>query len=899
MYLRQLNRAFFSFVLCLSLIMTSILPVMAAELPDIAADALIQNPSSEPNPDSKAAPSESSDKITPGEASTEAGTEIPPEEIPSSESAPTETPATETKPTEIGSSETESTESPLKPSTSTNNSKRAGSYGLETPDEITVLKNASAYSLYENVTDQTVYQGYYIRKVSAETILSRGAYNAIQPILNEAAENATSSLPYKIVIEPGSYKLAKRLNIFSNTYLHMEEVTFTQPSGTSSSMLKTGAADDDSTGYYYQNITLYGGTWNGNNNKGNTLLKIAHASNVSMMNQTVTNSVDGHLMETAGVDGLTIRKCNFSNQTISPDTTDYIYEAIQMDVLSKNHISGYRSEDLNTQNVVIDYCTFSNVPRGIGNHTATLNHPFCNISITNNSFNNIACAAVQLANVTGCQVTNNTIANASSGIVIYALPSISVYLASTLANEGNVPTSTPTSYIAPSLTQNIVIQYNSISCAGIDKYAKLDNTGILLSGMNVTEAYVSMRDQLIPSGDYYLSGAAVLGNTITTEKNGIILRDTKNSGVNGNIIVSTGTGNSGYGISFENGSTGNTAAKNMINRVLGTGIGVNSSSSVTTISENMIGSAGFCGLFVGDASVGTVKGNKFTNCCASSSFGAISICTSGKAETISQNQIQSSGSYGIMINGGTVAAIQNNTVKKPQNYGIITYNSAKVTSITGNTITGGNAMGIHIAHNLCKLQIANNTVKNCQTAQIYVNADSDQKLITIDNNTIGAKNIPKQSDGIRVDAGKVQIQNNKIDYCMHAIAMSERAIASIYKNTFKKHNADKIQVASENLKNVTTPSSVAATALGKNRIQLTWKRVNNITGYRIFRSTKKNGTYKRVANVSAKKTSYTDKKLKKDTRYYYKIVAVKKSANTQVTIYSTESNAIAKKTAKS
>jgi fibronectin type 3 domain-containing protein len=46
-----------------------------------------------------------------------------------------------------------------------------------------------------------------------------------------------------------------------------------------------------------------------------------------------------------------------------------------------------------------------------------------------------------------------------------------------------------------------------------------------------------------------------------------------------------------------------------------------------------------------------------------------------------------------------------------------------------------------------------------------------------------------------------------------------------------------------------------------------------VTGYEIYRSTQKNGTYTKIATVSG--SSYTNKNLKKNTTYYYKIRAYK------------------------
>lgn len=59
-----------------------------------------------------------------------------------------------------------------------------------------------------------------------------------------------------------------------------------------------------------------------------------------------------------------------------------------------------------------------------------------------------------------------------------------------------------------------------------------------------------------------------------------------------------------------------------------------------------------------------------------------------------------------------------------------------------------------------------------------------------------------------------------------------------------------------------------------NSIKLSWSRNKNCSGYEIFRATSKNGSYKKIAQLSNTTTSFTNKKLKSGTVYYYRIRAV-------------------------
>ena len=73
------------------------------------------------------------------------------------------------------------------------------------------------------------------------------------------------------------------------------------------------------------------------------------------------------------------------------------------------------------------------------------------------------------------------------------------------------------------------------------------------------------------------------------------------------------------------------------------------------------------------------------------------------------------------------------------------------------------------------------------------------------------------------------------------------------------------------VKNLKT-KDVKATSLS-----LSWSKVSGATAYQIFRSTD-GENYTRIASVSGK-TSYTDKKVKKNTKYYYKVRAYRKSGD--------------------
>ena len=61
----------------------------------------------------------------------------------------------------------------------------------------------------------------------------------------------------------------------------------------------------------------------------------------------------------------------------------------------------------------------------------------------------------------------------------------------------------------------------------------------------------------------------------------------------------------------------------------------------------------------------------------------------------------------------------------------------------------------------------------------------------------------------------------------------------------------------------------------KGKAVLSWKKTKKVSGYIVFRKTGK-GRYKQIAKLSAKRKSYTDKKVKKGKTYRYLVVSYKK-----------------------
>jgi len=75
-----------------------------------------------------------------------------------------------------------------------------------------------------------------------------------------------------------------------------------------------------------------------------------------------------------------------------------------------------------------------------------------------------------------------------------------------------------------------------------------------------------------------------------------------------------------------------------------------------------------------------------------------------------------------------------------------------------------------------------------------------------------------------------------------------------------------------------TPTNLKAVKASTTSIKLTWSPVSGVTGYYLFRSTSKTGTYSYIKTITA--TSYINTGLTKGKTYYYKVQAFKMVGST-------------------
>ena len=139
------------------------------------------------------------------------------------------------------------------------------------------------------------------------------------------------------------------------------------------------------------------------------------------------------------------------------------------------------------------------------------------------------------------------------------------------------------------------------------------------------------------------------------------------------------------------------------------------------------------------------------------------------------------------------------------------------------------------------------------------------------------------------------------------------SVSSTQSYSDKNTPIDKIYNLKINFQSSVVTNVVASTSQATS-IKLAWKKISYASGYEIYRSTSKNGTYSLVATINkGSTTSYTNKKLSCGKTYYYKIrsfitynnkttyapyssLVKKQAVPASVTICSVKSNRKAKET---
>lgn len=518
----------------------------------------------------------------------------------------------------------------------------------------------------------------------------------VNEALKQARDNATAEKPYEIIIPSGTYKLSSQLRIYSNTTLVATGATinYKNTAKESHNMIMSGDRDynisEVCAGYDgFENITIKGGKWVSTSYNTSTIIRIAHAKNVTLEGVTVSGGACSHQVEICAIDGFYVKNCSFLDlEYKNSESGSDKQEALQLDIpVDEAVYPDIYWDGTPMKNVEITGCTFSNVPRGVGSHTMLMGAYHSNIKITNNVFKNISEEAIVGLNYYDCEISKNTITNCGAGVLFQYFKADTGSIYSTASSVSYKNAKNVIHDAKTTISNNTIKTKYYKNCDEVQ--------GIKVYGVNLAKKSKGGDGKYIPAGDYYISGVTIENNKITTAGHGIHLVNSKECLVNKNTITGANVNSKdplkkAYdGIFLSTTSTKNTLTNNTISKMVRNGIFLMDASSVTTISGHNIKNCKnyAIGLFDSSKVTGDIKDNTISG----TGIVAISLSTKSTVKNIKNNNISATNGTSISVwNGCTVSGdITKNTIvdSAKGKFGIVVQKKSKVKGdISSNTI---------------------------------------------------------------------------------------------------------------------------------------------------------------------------------------------------------------------
>ena len=568
---------------------------------------------------------------------------------------------------------------------------------------------------------------------------------AIQKALNYAIDNGSNSVQVKVVVPKGKYRIDKLLEIYSNTWLYLEDGATIVRNFDKGCMLKNAQANGAGGYDSERNIIIEGGCWDGNPSSTSnpfSNMRFGHMKNLWIKNVELKNNYNGHHLEIGGVKGITIEDCDFHGYSGT-----YQKEAIQLDTISNAEVfAGYEPfDDTPCDNTVIRNNKFHDLIRGLGSHSACLGVYYTNTLISGNSFYNMSGTAVVLLNHKNCIIENNTMKNVGCAIDFK-------YMTEYENSNFHIPNSGYAG-IKDRLDDNAntIIRNNTITTVGTYYYPQPYAIQIFGKKLEKSSSH--------PDHNYTVKGVKIIDNTIKTAGSAVRLTDVSGIFIGSNdmsydydsynysmdliwlsessqVTVTknklTGTKQNAVYIS---GGSGNEISSNTIKKPGVSGVYISGGSEKNTVTGNTVTSAGSNGIKITKKAQADVKKNTVKK---SKNHGLIYTGGSGKAE---ENTLEENGLSGFMADNGAKAEFDDNICSSNKEYGINAGGKSEV-KISGNSfsdngkgeiyVTGGASVKLNAPNNvkavdICsdKLTLAWDEVSQAEGYYVYRKADYD------------------------------------------------------------------------------------------------------------------------------------------------------------------------------
>lgn len=400
--------------------------------------------------------------------------------------------------------------------------------------------------------------------IAYDETISNGSFSDFQQALLNAKDKGTANHIYKIHITK-DLRINQSVGIYSNTMIVVDKnvkIIRNLPAGDGGTTFRVGKPGSSASGYYYRNITIQGGIWDGNvrsKDTGFCTFKVNHSQNVKFLNMTIQNDLEGHMIEAGAVNGLTISRVNFKNHKCyfkaHKNKNDYYEheEALQLDVNLYETTAIGKYDKYQNKNVTVDRCNFTNLGRGIGSHNSIDGCYFTNMKFTNNTFKNIKSYAIGAINYRNSKIQNNKILNCGSGILfVNSKPNYTGYTGTYVVNNWNLKVNTS--------KDNSIISGNTIT---INSPKSKDSRALYINGNKISKPAIYKKGlksanrlsgyQGYLKGDHRINGLTITKNNITVKNmTAVFYKGIRNSTFSNNNITFNGNQKSDhYGLTMD------------------------------------------------------------------------------------------------------------------------------------------------------------------------------------------------------------------------------------------------------------------------------------------------------------------------------------------------------------
>ena len=573
-----------------------------------------------------------------------------------------------------------------------------------------------AAALFTNVNAHA--EGTYEVTVNTENYRN-GAY--LQEILDLQKGDKPQYDMLKITFAPGVYDFDYYMCVYSNTTLiaHGATIRYTRKNGYGNG--RNPILFNDAEGAYgydgASNITIDGGVWDLQGSKGQAMygkrleaFRFMHCKNITLMNMTIQNIYNTHMLTIEGVDGASVTNCTFRDHYMIKQKKEAIHvDSMHNYSMAPSSQNDIKYDDTFTRNLKVSSCTFSNVPRGIGTHIAVEGCYPDNITITDNIFNNITYEAIKAYCYKNYVIRGNYINKCGIGIKAYNYVLGDGEDPYPMPNDGIIREPNPESF-------NGVIEKNTIINASNSDGFAIHIQGCAARPYRGIVVYKNTISSCRKIG-IYAKGCADVSiehNTITNSSGmGIDVGYSADSDVVDNTITSAST----YGIYVKGGSTNAVVGNNVTQttkhnmRAIDSpevlvsdnrfssgkrgGVLISAGCLEADVTGNEVVAAGKNGIVVSKVSGATVSDNKVTS---PKKYGFYISKTS--TTSINTNTVESSKSSGMVISKTDTTCVDENVINKTGRYGIL-FSGTKTSTASGNAVSSSKKYKVYFAKN-CK-----------------------------------------------------------------------------------------------------------------------------------------------------------------------------------------------------